>query len=674
MSSSYTFGRFRVDVPARAITQDGERVQLPARAFDMLVALLCERGHVVDKEVLVKQVWPDVSVGENNLSQCIASLRKALGDHGPEHRFIITVPGRGYSFIAEVEEQAAQPPAVPRKRPTILLAVAATLAIGAVVAWVWRDRPAEIVRIFPLTGSGGSEQMPAFSPDGRSIAYCWRQPNEQEWKLYVKLIGAGNPLCLEDAGPALFPAWSPDGRFVAYYGTPAGIYTIPALGGHRHLLTNVKTADRVAWFADGRRLALVDTDPQTGYRNLYEFSLDTNRRRKLVSGRSGWDIHSPAISPAGDILAYAGSPAGGVNSIFLLLPGETAPRRLTGNDEFPTYQLSWAPGGKEILYCSRNDGMSTLWRKPAGDGQSRRVDAAGYEVAYVAASSQSHKIAVVREVHPANLWLAPIDNPSAATELASTPGRQTAPEFSPDGRMLAFESNRSGASEVWRSDLSGHNLLQVTSIGAERRTLAGTPRWSPDGSEIVFDARPAGNPDIYIVKATGGPVRRITDSMAEDVVPSFSRDGRWIYFASNRSGVFEVWKAPAEGGEAVQVTRRGGFAPVESIDSRHLYFTQHQRIPGPGTLWRMPSEGGEPVRVLPGEVRMHRWALTGSIVVHLTEDSKLMVTNPDSGTTRLAGVMPARALSITVSPDGRSLVFSRESERSGNIFVLEGFR
>jgi Tol biopolymer transport system component len=472
----------------------------------------------------------------------------------------------------------------------------------------------------------------------------------------------------------MFPAWSPDGRFVAFYGSPSGIYTIPALGGQRRLLASVKVAERVAWFADGRRLALVDIDPETGFRSLYELLLDTNQRRKLVAGRSGWDIRSPAMSPDGDTLAYVGSPAGGVNAVFLLTPGEGAPRQLTGNDEFPDYQLSWSPEGEEILYCSRNEGLSTLWRKPVAGGESRRVDAAGYDVTNVAASPQSHQIAVVRESYPANLWSAPIDQPGDVTQVASTHGRQTSAQFSPDGRMLAFESNRSGASEIWTSDLSGRNLLQVTSIATERRTLAGTPRWSPDGSEIVFDARPTGNPDIYVVKAAGGPLRRITDSPAEDVVPSFSRDGLWIYFASNRSGSFEVWKTPQAGGEAVQMTRGGGFAPVESIDAKHVYFTKHRRIPGPGTLWRMPAEGGEPVQVLREELSWQRWGVARREVFHLAGDSRLMRTNPDTGSTQALGNLPPNTSSIAVSPDGRSLVYSRQEERKGNVFLLEGFR
>ena len=87
---------------------------------------------------------------------------------------------------------------------------------------------------------------------------------------------------------------------------------------------------------------------------------------------------------------------------------------------------------------------------------------------------------------------------------------------------------------------------------------AGSPNWSPDGKWIAFDSTKSGNNDIYVVSAEGGPVRRITTDPTEEAVPRFSRDGRWIYFGSNRSGSWQIWKMPSEGGKAIQITRDGG--------------------------------------------------------------------------------------------------------------------
>jgi DNA-binding winged helix-turn-helix (wHTH) protein len=87
----YLFGAFRLDVPARELRRDAEIVPLTAKAFDTLVVLVRYRDRVVDKETLMKQVWPDAFVGDDSLTQNISVLRRALGDDPAQPQFIVTV-------------------------------------------------------------------------------------------------------------------------------------------------------------------------------------------------------------------------------------------------------------------------------------------------------------------------------------------------------------------------------------------------------------------------------------------------------------------------------------------------------------------------------------------------------------------------------------------------------
>ncbi|HWN43836.1 MAG TPA: winged helix-turn-helix domain-containing protein [Thermoanaerobaculia bacterium] len=103
----YRFDGFVVDPVRRRLMRAGEAVTITPKAFSILVILLERHGEVVDKEELIRQVWPDTLVTEANLTQNVCSLRKALGERANEHRYVITVAGRGYSFAAEVEEVAA---------------------------------------------------------------------------------------------------------------------------------------------------------------------------------------------------------------------------------------------------------------------------------------------------------------------------------------------------------------------------------------------------------------------------------------------------------------------------------------------------------------------------------------------------------------------------------------
>src|SRR4030095_8897090 len=98
----YEFGPFQIDVAERLLLRYGHSVPLPPKAFDTLLSLVENSGHLVEKDELMQRLWPDTFVEETNLPNNISLLRKALGDDTSKHIYIETVPRRGYRFIAEV--------------------------------------------------------------------------------------------------------------------------------------------------------------------------------------------------------------------------------------------------------------------------------------------------------------------------------------------------------------------------------------------------------------------------------------------------------------------------------------------------------------------------------------------------------------------------------------------
>src|SRR3977135_259310 len=101
-SKFYDFGRFRVKADERVLLRGDELVPLTPKAFDILLALLEHDGRIVQKDDLMKKVWPNTFVEEGNLTQNISLLRKALGESANSSQFIETVPRRGYRFVAPV--------------------------------------------------------------------------------------------------------------------------------------------------------------------------------------------------------------------------------------------------------------------------------------------------------------------------------------------------------------------------------------------------------------------------------------------------------------------------------------------------------------------------------------------------------------------------------------------
>ena len=132
------------------------------------------------------------------------------------------------------------------------------------------------------------------------------------------------------------------------------------------------------------------------------------------------------------------------------------------------------------------------------------------------------------------------------------------PQFSPDGRRIAFSSRRSGdVEEIWLASADGSGAQQLTHGPGTRQTL---PAWSPDGRQIAFESTGAnGRADIWVIPADGGVPRQVTTDPGEENAPVWSRDGKRIYFLSDRDGDgswggHDTWQVPAEGGPSTRVT------------------------------------------------------------------------------------------------------------------------
>src|ERR1044072_3732716 len=98
----YEFAGYRLDVVKRLLLSEEAPVDLPPKAFDTLLMLVENHGTILEKEVIIKRIWPDTFVEEGNLTYYISLVRKALGESPGEHKFIVTIPKRGYSFVADV--------------------------------------------------------------------------------------------------------------------------------------------------------------------------------------------------------------------------------------------------------------------------------------------------------------------------------------------------------------------------------------------------------------------------------------------------------------------------------------------------------------------------------------------------------------------------------------------
>ena len=128
--------------------------------------------------------------------------------------------------------------------------------------------------------------------------------------------------------------------------------------------------------------------------------------------------------------------------------------------------------------------------------------------------------------------------------LTNHPSDDTDPTWSPDGRSIAFDSDRDGIGDIYAMDADGGNVRRLTN----HREQDASPSWSPDGRSITFFSlrdndpdTPEINPEIYVMDADGGNVRRLTNHIAWDFAPSWSPDSRFVVFYSNRGDNRDVY-------------------------------------------------------------------------------------------------------------------------------------
>jgi Tol biopolymer transport system component/DNA-binding winged helix-turn-helix (wHTH) protein len=709
----YEFGGFRLEPRARVLRLRNRSVPLTPKSFDLLLLLVERRGRVVERDELIRELWPDTVVEEANVTFQVSTLRKAIGEDGS--KWIETVPKHGYRFSAPVRElprgddPAAAPPsrAASSRRARALVATVVAGAIGLAALASWRRRqagepalpPAPIA--VPLTTYPGSEAFPTLSPDGSQVAFAWAGPSRDNVDVYLKLVGPGEPHRLTtDPLPDSNPAWSPDGRQIAFLRALApgesdrhGIYLLPALGGaERRLgeidLTKWRTAaSSLAWTPDGKWLAAAGRFTPGGPSEVWLISAETGERRRLTVADAGQiGDFGLSFSPDGRSLAVLRFATRSVGDVYLLplesdytaagpLVRLTHEERLVGGP-------CWNARGDRIFYSS---GGALAYRTlrmieidPAHP--ERPVEPVPFPVGEQATTlaAARNRLVYAREQRDTNIWRLPVPRSAGdggATVLLASTFDEYNPDFSADGKRLTFTSTRSGTEEIWVANGDGSETTQMTSIGGPNTSNS---RWSPDGGTILFNSRRSGSADLYLLDVATRAVRRLTDDPNDEYEPRWSRDGRWIYFVSTRTGRPEAWKMPSGGGAAVQVTRQGGLAAFEAADGRWLYYAKD--MARPTSIWRVPVDGGEEKKVLDGLSYSFNFAVTGKGIYLLAVRGVPPMAVIEffdfvtGKTTSLYTLDRAFWFGFALAPDERSLLFSKIDSFGSDLMLVENVR
>jgi Tol biopolymer transport system component len=451
--------------------------------------------------------------------------------------------------------------------------------------------------VAPFTSFPGLETAPSFSPDGSQVVFAWSPEGAGGFDLYVKVLGSEKTLRLTNQpAEGLFPAWSPDGRQIAFarWGRQGrGIYLVPALGGAERKVADPRLMDYslrglLSWSPDARRLAYSDGSIVV---------LDVATLQKHEVGRPSSDCQwnwVPAFSPDGRRLAFACMLSYGVNALYVMaLPGGSVRQVALIHGDF--MGLAWAGEGRHVLFASDGE----LWRVDAGGGEPVKL-LSGRDLSLPAVSRGGERLAYAQEIANVNLWRLPLPGPGQSAgppvKVVSSSRVQVQPAYSPDGRGLAFVSDRSGTDEVWISNVDGSDPRPLTSFGGP---WTGSPSWSPDGRQVALDSRASGESAIYVVRVDGGLPQRVATGLPDSATPWWSRDGTRLYFSARAEGTEQIFAIRLDDGEVTQVTHQGGSAPRESADGRRIYYIRPSE--GRSEVCSVAGKGGgeRPVAGMP---------------------------------------------------------------------------
>jgi serine/threonine-protein kinase len=521
------------------------------------------------------------------------------------------------------------------RRAWLVAGIASLLVLGALGVGALAERELEPLVLGRRTQVALAPELeldPALSPDGKLIAYA--SGTAARFRIHVRQVEGGTPVAVAPAGEGSqrAPQWSPDGSSLLFTNF-SGIYRVPALGGIPQQIvasgesTEGGVADAV-WAPDGRSIAYVRGD------SLMVRELASRRERAVLGGPG---LYLPAWSPDGRWIAVTQGGTGFVYSGRFL--GDLSPARIVLVSSAGGEPIEVAGGNslnidptwvsaRELMFVSNRDGARDIYRQQISrdgapvSGPLRLTTGLNAHTVSIAADGSA--LAYATFVETVNVWSLPANPTSTDIPREVTAEQQVIEGFdiSPDGRWLAFDSNRDGSQRIFRMPLGG-GMVQRLTEGTWDDFL---PRFSPDGRQIAFHSYRFGERQLFSVTPDGGAIVQLAEGPGHHLQVDWSPDGRALVYEHrlNRISTIRVAR-PRDGGWGDTVTvgtisgSPGTGNPRFSPDGRHVAYSAN------GSVHVVPSGGGPgrtPFRARPGaRATLSAWIPRGSSLYVLALDS-----------------------------------------------------
>jgi Tol biopolymer transport system component/DNA-binding winged helix-turn-helix (wHTH) protein len=697
----YEFGPFRIDSVGHQLWRDGEEISLTPKAFKILVLLLEHPGETLLKDELMKAVWPDAFVEENNLADNISILRHALGDDPKSPQYIKTIQRRGYRFVASVnqwrkeevglvrpehpvvgpigeEEMGAsqasaitnvgplqasssapasavtQPAPLPRPgRNRVVALVVIGLIVGGSAGFIALSRylrkgsPAKAEREMTITRAtnSGKSGAGAISPDGKLIAYVQNytpgNPSAGSGSLYVRQVGANHEVQLLEPGERVFggTAFSPDSTLI--------YYVVFDKRDPKGALYRIPALGGPPTRLLGDIISMFSLSPDGNRVAFYRFDPALKQLNLMIAPVDGGGSQILLTRPYNDA-AYTGIPAWSPDGRMIAFVPDPAVTKHGDNGESETiYAIDIASGAIKSLTDERWAGVRNMvWMS---DG--RGLILIGFRLR---TGNQLYHLSYPE-----------------GTVRRLTSGVQGLGSYglgiTSDSRLLVADSYESSA-QLWLVGSNGDTTRAIRLTTGDydgRRGLAGLP----DG-RIVYVAREGGEYDFWTIKEDGTEAKPLTADSFFDREVATTPDGRYLVFTSDRDGSTHIFRADRDGSRPQQLTfgQAQTNMPDSSPDGRWVVYasTQNEKT----TIWKVSIEGGTPVQLTDYECVAPNYSPDGKFIScivpaeSVAQKGSIAVVSAGGGPPiKSFKVVPFSwsYLSVRWTPDGQALIF-RDSE------------
>lgn len=395
-----------------------------------------------------------------------------------------------------------------------------------------------------LTKLTGAEMYPSLSPDGKTFLYASRA--DGDFDIFFQRIGGANPVNLttDSAAEDTQPVYSPDGESIVFRSDRdggGGLFLMGATGENVRRLTDFGFYP--SWSPDGKEIVFSsDTFEEPMSRNtrsaLWAVNVATGEKRQLTEQ----DAIQPAWSPSGARIAFWGMNEGGQRDVWTISRDGNAPMPVTDHASID-WNPVWSPDGKYLYFISDRHGSMNLWRVALDEnsgkilGEPENIVTPSVYSRNLSFSRDGKQFIYVQSENYANLMRADFDprgEKASEKHFEITPGAVVAtnPDISPDGEWIVFDAIGDKQEDLFVIRRDGTNLRQLTGDIYKDRV----PHWSPDGKRIAFFSDKTGKYEGWTINADGSEPQKVTNITLDDSrentaqLPLWSPDGSKLLF------------------------------------------------------------------------------------------------------------------------------------------------